>query len=102
MSDENLRQDWPIPPTVRVRLIQNAVNIADPVENGAASERNRLAAIAVLASLGKLSLEQAKLDLAREKFSHEKAKGEPDAGGMAAVHERMRAYIGDHDNALPN
>jgi hypothetical protein len=88
-----IRQDWPIPPEVKKKLLQNAINLADPAEGDKVSKRTRIAALRVIGAFGQLTVNQAKLDLAREKFEHERAKGEPNATGMAEVHERMAAYL---------
>lgn len=68
-----IRQDWPIPPKVKRKLLQNAIDIADPDDGAKTSKRTRLAALRVIGAFGQLTVNQAKLDLAREKFEREKA-----------------------------
>lgn len=65
-----LRNDWPIPDDVKQRMLQCLINISDPdtVEGAMAGYRTRLGAAKTLAIFAHLTLEQQKLDLAREKF----------------------------------
>lgn len=108
-----LRNDWPIPHAVKRRLMQVAINLADPAEEeeiprlaavttppggpppgegydlagrvtiAAKRDRTKLAALRVIAQFGRLTIEQQKLDLARERLHHGKddEATEP-AGGL--------------------
>lgn len=83
-----IRQDWPIPPDVKRKLLQNAINIADPGDGPKVSMRTRLAALRVIGAFGQLTVNQAKLDLAREKLEREKAAAEalrPDRAGAPRI-----------------
>lgn len=83
-----IRQDWPIPPEVKKKLLQTAINIADPDEGVKVSKRTRIAALRVIGAFGQLTVNQAKLDLAREKFEREKAAAEslrPDRSGAPRI-----------------
>jgi hypothetical protein len=58
-----IRERWPVPEEVRRRAIDSAAGM---VEHG--GDARKLAAIRVLLDADRLNLEQAKLDLAREKL----------------------------------
>lgn len=70
-----LRQDWPIPPDVKKRILQTAVNLIDSAgestgdededEDGSPDPRVIIGAMRVLAAFGKLTIDQQKLDLMR-------------------------------------
>lgn len=64
-----LRQDWPIPPDVKKRILQRIVNYIDPetVEGASASSRTILMAARTLAAFMDLQARQQAIDLAREK-----------------------------------
>lgn len=64
-----LRQDWPIPPDVKKRILQRIVNFLDPdtIEGGTASGRTVLMAARTLAAYCDLVIRQQAVDLAREK-----------------------------------
>lgn len=72
-----LRQDWPIPPTVKQMLLQRAIDICDPDTKvgGKAQPRLVLRALQVIALYQNLVVKQQVVDLARER--HElKTKGD--------------------------
>lgn len=66
-----LRQDWPIPASVKKRLLQAAINLVDPADPHPnampPSPRVVTAALRVIAQFGHLSVRQQALDLARER-----------------------------------
>lgn len=110
--EQALRGDYPIPPAVKRRMLQIAMNLADPVDTDdvvasasanaaeprapegetegagekspAPSHRTRLAALRVLGQFARLSLEQAKLDFVREQAAQRLADGKP-ADNVAEV-----------------
>jgi hypothetical protein len=104
--EQALRQDWPIPQKVKTRILQAVINLADPADeepiparspedwNGydlddridltAKRDRTKIAASRVVAQFGRLSIEQQKLDLAREKAAPGAALT-PAAGGRLDV-----------------
>lgn len=108
--EQALRQDWPIPPEVKKRLFQVAINLADPadeetlpagqdnvpirVDLSAKRDRVKLGALRVIAQFSRLSIEQQKLDLARERQARGKEDDVTDhAGGLdpAAAERALRA-----------
>lgn len=91
-----LRNDWPIPAAVKKQLLQSAINIADPPEDGdpkakAPSKRLRLSAMKVIAAFSRLSLDQQRLDLARERAAKPDAESATDGDGVPA--ERAEAAL---------
>jgi hypothetical protein len=63
-----LRQDWPIPPRVKNRILQHAINLTEPGDDGKAKPRTQLAAMKIVALFMRLNLDQQRLDLIREKL----------------------------------
>ena len=65
-----VRQDWPIPHDVQVKILKRLVEYLDrECEEGAtAKDRVVISAARTLAAFGNLSLKQQILDLARERF----------------------------------
>lgn len=77
-----LRQDWPISPAAKTAMLQRAMNLADPTEFMAhVPRRTQLAAMKVIAAFCKLTLEQQKVDLARERFLIDLDDEQTDATG---------------------
>jgi len=70
LEEQAVRNDWPIPPTVKRQILQRLIDYLDRAcdEGATAPDRVVIAAARVLAQFGSLSLRQATLDLAREKF----------------------------------
>lgn len=75
-----LRQDWPIPPEVKRGILQAAINVVLPDDDAllptaiepeppATRDRVKLAAMRVIAQFGRLTIDQQRLDLAREKLA---------------------------------
>lgn len=66
-----VRQDWPIPADVQVRVIQHLVDLIDPeyihADGRRPSARTRISAARTLGALSSLALRQQALDLARDK-----------------------------------
>ena len=96
-----LRNDWPIPPDVKLRLLQSAINIADPIEDDTEvkaakkpSQRTRLAALKVVALYCKLTIEQQRLDLLREKLDGS-AKGFVLSDSVADAELAALEYVPD-------
>ena len=101
-----LRNDWPIPPAVKTRLLQVAINLADPADEddlratrpdedgkgefpvfepperiklGATRDRTKLAALRVVAAFCRISLLQQQLDLSVRKLDGRSAVDQADA-----------------------
>jgi hypothetical protein len=112
--EQALRQDWAIPPEVKRRLLQVAVNLVDPdteedltaelgkngkpiirtagrVKLGAITNRTKLAALRVIVQFGHQSIEQQRLDLSRRQLDGSPAEAEPDAVAPAAAERALKA-----------
>lgn len=93
-----LRNDWPIPPAVKRRLLQVAVDLADPAvpetdpDRATPRDRIRLAALRVLAAFARTNSDQARVDLAREKFAEAKSRRPIDPDGPTEA-ETLREYL---------
>jgi hypothetical protein len=112
-----LRNDWPVSPAVKRRLLQVAVDAADPAveeEFPAANDldrpdfggrdqittrrtRTRLAALRVIAQFARLNGDQQRLDLARERLASARPDAAAPHGGIdpAAAERALRALNGD-------
>ena len=101
-----LRNDWPIPPAVKRRLLQVAVDLADPAvpeedpERAARRDRVRLGALRVLAAFARTNTDQARVDLARERFEDAKARRLLDLDGPSEA-ETLREYLERPEDAGP-
>lgn len=125
LVEQALRNDWPIPQSLKTRLLQIAINIADPMEldddqvepapavidpteqlPGAdpadeptaddliPSNRLKIAALRVIAQFSRLSLEQQRLDLLRDKLEGN-AKGFNLADAVAEAERQAASYSPD-------
>lgn len=99
LYEQALRADWPIPPEVKRRILQNAINLADPVDEetlpagddaaavrinlSAKRDRVKIAATRLVIAFNKLSIEQQRLDLMRERLAMLKATQGDDATDAA-------------------
>lgn len=74
-----LRQDWPIPPAVKAKILQRLVDYLDRdhLEGATASDRHVLMAARTLAVFLGLTVRQQSLDLAREKFEGRQSEINP-------------------------
>jgi hypothetical protein len=97
LEQQALRNDWPIPPDVRRRILQRVIDYLDrDCEEGAtAKDRVVLTAAQVVAQFANLNLGQQKLDLARQKLEGKKdaislADLVEEAEGRADARERDR------------
>lgn len=91
LEEQALRQDWPIPPRVKTRILQRLVNLLDD-DGPEPDDRLAIRAAAVLAQFGRLSLGQQAIDLRRELAAPGRS-GELDLEQILADAER-RAGIG--------
>jgi hypothetical protein len=96
-----LRQDWPIPPAVKQRLLQRLVDYCDreTPEGAVATDRTVLLAARCIAAYCALTLKQQALDLAREKLEGRKSETDladlvAEAEQRAEARERERAADG--------
>lgn len=96
-----LRNDWPIPEDVKQRLLRSLIHLCDPetVEGAMAGPRSRIAAARTIAAFMKLTLGQAAVDLAREKFEGKKDGQVPLADVVAAAEKRAEERIRERDRA---
>ena len=78
LEEQALRNDWPIPPSVRRKILQRLIDYLDREcdEGATAPDRTILAAARVLARFAGLSLQQARLDIARELADLKLGKGD--------------------------
>jgi hypothetical protein len=102
LEAQALRNDWPVRPEVRERILARIVEYVDPdAEQGAtAPDRTVLRAAEVLALFCGLSLKQQALDLARQKL-----EGKKDAISLADLvseaEGRAEARVRDRDPEGP-
>ena len=120
LVEQALRNDWPIPQRVKTRMLQIAINIIDPpepypdpepppepapddaeaepaeprVESPKISLRTKLTALRVVALFSKLSLEQQRLDLLRDRLQGN-AKGFVLADAVTDAIEAEATYVRD-------
>lgn len=112
-----IRQDWPIPPAVKKRLLQRLVNLVDSEPDGppptpspahddgdeaeaeppGPSDRTVIAAARTIASFCSLSLKQQALDLMREKHEGRKT-GRPLGDVIAEAKSRAEERIRERDH----
>lgn len=95
LEAEALRNDWPIPPEVRRRILQRCIDYLDRehLDGEAARPRTVLAAARVLAQFAGLSLQQAKLDLDRELAELKLGGGEGTLIELVADAEKRAAEL---------
>lgn len=76
LAAQALRQDWPIPPAIKAKLLNRCLNYIDKDhEDGEkAKPRTVLSALKVMAEFGRLSLAQQALDLKAKIAEGEKGK----------------------------
>jgi hypothetical protein len=92
LERQALRNDWPMPPAVRRRVLQRLLDYLDPEtpEGAVASERTVGIMGRTIAQFARLTLGQQRLDLDREK--HEGKKSDvPFADVVKAAEERYEA-----------
>ena len=65
-----IRQDWPIPPDVKRSILQRLIDYLDRehIEGQTCSDRQVVAAARTLVSFMKLSIEQQKIDIDRDRL----------------------------------
>jgi hypothetical protein len=71
LAERALREGWPVPEELRPELVRILVDLA---RSGAASPRERTAAIKVLLSASKLNLETLRVSMAAEEFEELRAR----------------------------
>lgn len=102
-----LRQEWPIAPEVKARLLSRAIEIADPTtEIGkAAGKRAVLAALEVIYHFMGLNLKQEANDLSRDRnaLARERHDLDRNSGGatLAELVAEAEAAAQAHKPALP-
>ena len=67
LERQALRNDWPIPPVVRRKIVQRLIDYLDRdnLEGATAPDRTVLSAARTLAQFARLTVEQQRLDLER-------------------------------------
>jgi hypothetical protein len=85
-----LRNDWPIPPDVKKRILQGLINLCDPDhwEGELSGARTRIQAARTIATFASLNLGQANLDFQREKLAGA-ARSEKSLADAVAEAERL-------------
>ena len=89
-----LRQDWPIPPDVKSQILQRLIDYLDREhdEGATASDRQVVSAAKTVCEFMKLNVEQAKIDLAREKLA-----GGDGEKPLASLLKAAADYSATHD-----
>lgn len=114
--EQALRQDWPIPPEVKRRLLQVAIDLVDPsaeedlpsgpedvvarIDLGAKRDRVKLGALRVIAQFCRLSLLQRQHDLSVRRLDGRYA-GASEAEGVdpLAAAAALQAARDSHEHA---
>lgn len=94
-----IRQDWPIPPAVKAKILQRLVDYLDRdhLEGQTASDRHVLMAARTLAAFMRLNVGQQAVDLARERYEGRNKSELSAAEAVAEAERRAEERIRERD-----
>jgi hypothetical protein len=97
LAEQALRQDWPIDQAVKMKLLDQLINLVDPDPSRPLSARTTIAAARAIAAFCKLTLQQQAQDLRSRQLELNQADDKP----IKADVESLRDFLARLESGVP-